>query len=247
MIKTSLLLTWWTARVVDAQLGDEDTFCAGAQMLVAAIDVAPEVVLYDNISAYEASDATPWQGAYDLPFTVPQYTVYGDDQKALGFLCKLKSADGLNDADPNFAATNTNCSFVSAAVFEAVLENLTDDDDEDEPDSDEEEFRDDVCFETETVYSGPQYTQNLPNVPFAYVSTVDDKLHFLARELYVFVHDRSFFVGPNKKGVNYCNLAAPAYMAALLLGNASAPVCDPPPPFSQNPFDPNPSWNCSLF
>jgi len=231
---------------VVAQLSDDDTFCAGAQMLVATIDVAPEVVLYDDIVPYRSSDATPWRGAEDLPFTVPQYTVYGDDQKALGFLCKLKSADGLNDADPNFAATNTNCSFVSAAVFEAVLENLTDDDDEDEPDSDEEEFRDDVCFETETVYSGPQYTQNLPNVPFAYVSTVDDKLHFLARELYVSVDNPVPFVGPNNKGVNYCNLASPAYMTALLLGKASAPVCDPPPPFSPDPFDPIPSWDCFL-
>jgi len=217
---------------------DEEAFCAVAQLLVATIDVAPAVVLYDNISAYQASDATPWQGRADLPFTVPQYTVYDDDAEALGFLCKLKSADGLNDADPSFGAQNTNCSFVNVAVFEAVLDNLT----AAEWDA---VVDDDVRFDTQDAYAGSQYVHDLPNVPFAYVGAGDRALHFLTRELYVSVSNPVPFLGPNKKGVNYCNLASPSYMKALLLGNATAPVCDPPPPFSQNPFAPNPSWNCS--
>ncbi len=215
-------------------------FCAEAQKIVATTDLKADVIIYGDLAGFIGSDATPYRGAEDLPLTTPQHIVFSEDAEGedyvQGVLCKLKSADGLNDAYPGLGAVKTDCNAVNQATYAAVVNSLTND-------NQEEQVITDVAFDNWLAFTGQQWTNDAP-APFAYISTVDGKLHFVGKELYVNVNNPIPFIGPEKKGVDYCQVPAPEYVRELIIGAIAAPLCDAPPAYSPNPFDPIPNWNC---
>lgn len=215
-------------------------FCSEAQQVIATTDLKATVIIYEDLAGFVASDATPYRTMLDLPLTNPQHIVFGvdgnGDEYVQGVLCKMKSADGLNDAYPGLGAVKTDCNAVNQANYTAVVNSLTND-------NQEPEVITDVEFDNWTAFTGQQWTNDAP-APFAYTSTVDGKLHLVGKELWVNVNNPIPFIGPEKKGVDYCQVPAPEYIRELITGAIAAPVCDAPPAHSPNPFDPIPTWNC---
>lgn len=215
-------------------------FCSEAQRIIATTDLKATVVLFEALVDFVASDATPYRGMEELPLTSTGHIVFGvdgnGDEYVQGILCKMKSADGLNDAYPGLGAIKTDCSAVNQDTYAAVVNSLTND-------NQEPEVITEVEFDTWLAFTGQQWTDDAP-APFAYTSTVDGKLHLVGKELYVNVNNPIPFIGPEKKGVDYCQVPAAEYIRELITGTIAAPVCDAPPAYSPNPFDPLPTWNC---
>lgn len=215
-------------------------YCSEAQRIIATTDLKATVIIYEDLAGLIGSDATPWRGREDLPLTNPQHIVYGvdgnGDEYVQGFLCKMKSADGLNDAYPGLGAVKTDCNAVNQAFYQAVRESLTND-------KQEPEVITEVDFYNWDSFTGQQWTDDAP-APFAYISTSTNKLTLVGKELYVDVGNPIPFIPPEKKGVDYCQVPAPEYIRELITGEIAAPACDDPPAYSPNPFDPIPTWNC---
>lgn len=215
-------------------------FCSESQRVIATTDLKATVVLYETVEGFVDSDATPYTGAEDLPLSNPGHIVFGVDnygnEYVQGQLCKMKSADGLNAAYPGLGAVKTDCSAVNQSNYAAVVNSLTNP-------NQEPEVITDVEFDTWIAYTGQQWTNDAP-APFAYTSTVDGKLHLVGKELYVNVANPIPFIGPEKKGVDYCQVPAPEYIRELITGEIAAPLCDAPPAYSPNPFLPIPTWDC---
>lgn len=216
-------------------------FCADAQRNLATTDLKASVTIYESIDDFIGSDAMPWRGAEDLPLTNSQLIKYGVRQDGShyvqGFMCKGKSADGLIDAYPGLTAVRTNCAAVNQGNYLAVLYSLMSD--RNAPPI----IINEVEFDYWRTFSGEQWTKESP-VAFAYTSTTDGKLHFVGKELYVPVDIVIDFIGPEKKGVHYCQGPSPEYIRDLLTGRIAAPVCDAPPRYSFDPFKPIPDWDC---
>lgn len=217
-------------------------FCREAQQIIATTDLKAEVELFENITDFYGSDATPYRGEEELPLKNTGHIVYAmdddGDEYVQGILCKMKSADGLNDAFPGLGAVKTNCSAVNGAFYAAVVKSLT---------NKEHEKITEVKFDTWEAYSGPQWTDDSgPPAPFAYTSTVDDKLHLVGKELYVNVDNElpPTIVPNEKKGVDYCQVPSAEYIRKLITGEITAPDCDAPPDFPQFPPTSIPTWDC---
>jgi len=217
-------------------------FCADAQRKVATTDLKSTVTIYESLDDFVGSDAMPWRGAEDLPFTTPQHIKYGvrNDRThyVQGFMCKMKSADGLIDAYPGLNAARTNCATVNQGNYLTVLYSLMSD--RNAPPV----VINEVEFDYWRTFSGEQWTKEAP-VAFAYTSATDGKLHLVGKELYVPVDIVIDFIGPEKKGVHYCQVASPEYIRDLITGRIAAPVCNAPPRYSFDPFKPIPDWDCS--
>lgn len=216
-------------------------FCSDAQRYVATTGLKSTIVTYESLEGFVGSDAMPWRGAEDLPLTSSQYVAYAvradGTHYVQGFMCKMKSADGLNDAYPGLGAYRTSCAAVAEANYMAVLYSLMSD--RDAPPI----AVNDVEFDWWRTFSGEQWTDDAP-APFAYTSAADGKLHLVGKELYVPVDIVIDFIGPEKKGVHYCQVASPVYIRDLLTGTIDAPVCGAPPRYKPDPFAPLPTWNC---
>jgi len=216
-------------------------YCSDAQRTVANTDLKSRVTIYESLEDFVGSDAMPWRGAEDLPLTTPQHIKYGvradGTHYVQGFMCKMKSADGLIDAYPGLQAFRTTCAAVNEANYLAVRYSLMSD--RNAPPV----VIDEVEFDYWRTFSGEQWTKEAP-VAFAYTSVTDGKLHLVGKELYVPVDIVIDFIGPEKKGVHYCQVASPEYIRDLITGRIAAPFCNAPPRYSFDPFKPIPDWDC---
>ena len=106
----------------------------------------------------------------------------------------------------------------------------------------------DIVFEDWITYGGNQWTANSPS-PTAYYDTTDGggTLHLVSKSLIVDRTDPSPFVDDDKKGIQYCQVVAPAYLYKILTQAVAPPICDPPPVYeipTQGPPQVIP-WDCS--
>ena len=194
-------------------------------------------------TGFIGSNATPYDGAEDLPLSTQQYVGYGKDDTGETYpqviMCKMKSWDALNFYYPGSAASGSNCADVNAKIGALVVASLTNR-------NQESLAIGSVVYDNWLTYTGEQWTDSSP-APVAYLSNSDGKLHIVSKELYVARNNLSPFVGPEKKGINYCQVIAPQYLSRLLVGDITAQRCDAPPVYQQpvgQPESPKP-WNCA--
>ena len=219
-------------------------FCSEAQEIIATTDLVAEVDLFDALLGEEGffnAKATPYRGKETLPLVIPGHIVRSTDEDnkeyVQGILCKMKSADGLNDAYQGLGAIRTDCNAVNQEFYARVVNSLTN--------SETEVITaNDIEFDRWVAYSGPQWTDDIP-APFAYTSS-DGKLHFVGKELYVNVNffNPFFDIPPELKGVHYCQVPSAEYMRRLITGEITAPTCDAPPAYDPRNPDGLQSWEC---
>ncbi len=231
-------------------------FCKEAQLIIANTPLSANNVVWDELgtpgvpfpppgipaTGFIGSDATPYDGATDLPLTTQQYVGYGADASGKEYpqvmMCKMKSWDALNYYFPGSASAGSNCATINADTGAAVINSLTND-------NQEPQVITDIVYDNWSTYAGSQWTNSSP-APVAYISTVDGKLHIVGKQLYVARTNPSPFVGPPKKGVDYCQVIAPEYLREVITGKITAPTCAAPPVY--NPFGPPQApilWACA--
>jgi len=228
-------------------------YCIVAQGQIANTDLAPQNVIYTDLgtpgspfpppgipaTGFIGSDALPYDGMESLPHTTTQYVGFGTDGGGNHYsqtvMCKMKSWDALNFYYPDSASAGSNCANVSEKMAKDVVKQVENDNPGVTAPT--------IVYDNWVAYTGQQWTDSSP-APTAYISTVDGLLHLVGKELYVPRTNPIPFIGPEKKGVDYCQTVGPDYLGAVILGAVQAPTCDSPPAYSPNPFDPIPSWNC---
>jgi hypothetical protein len=229
-------------------------FCKGAQGIIANTLLEPDNILFDDIgvagspfpppgtpsTGFIGSDATPYDGAEDLPLTTTQFVGYGFDDRGSDYpqtiMCKMKSWDALEFYFPGSAAAGSSCSTINADTYSAVLNSLV---------RKEVPVVTEIVFDEWVSYTGQQWTTQAPAVS-AYTSSADGKVHVVGKALYVERTNPSPFVGASKKGVHYCQIIAPEYLREVIVGNITAPACDAPPTYlpPAGPPSPTPLWDC---
>jgi hypothetical protein len=214
-----------------------DEFCSGAQNIIARTPLRAQNVVSADLgtagvpypppgtpaTGFIATNATPYDGAEELPLTTQQYVEYTKNGKPTTVMCKMKSWDAIDAYYDGQAAQGSDCSSVNKTTVGAVAINMLL--------KGKYSIYSDIQFDTWTTYTGQQWTDG-GAAPTAYISADDGKLHFVGKELYVDRANPSPYVAASKKGVHYCHLAAPEYVKNLLSGKVDLPVCDAPPTYA---------------
>lgn len=219
---------------------EEEQFCKGAQAIIANTDLVPRNAILTDFGSYTSASASPYCGEEDAPFTVVEHSSFGVTEEgetyAQTVMCKMKSWEALNHYFPGSAAPGSDCSTINEATYAQVLSELGEG---------EAQQVAELVFDEWESFTGSQWTSQAPAVT-AYTSTVDGKVHVLGKSLFVDLNDSTIFIGPDKKGVHYCQVIAPEHLRKLILGTLVAPSCDPPPAYEAPvllPSDP-PLWDC---
>ncbi|MGI9341732.1 MAG: hypothetical protein ACR2QV_02715 [Gammaproteobacteria bacterium] len=233
-------------------------FCKGAQGIIANTILEPNNVLFGELgmagipfpppgtpaTGFIGSDAAPWDGNEGAPLTTTQFVGYGIDSAGKDYpqtiMCKMKSWDAIEFYyGPGAAADGASCSDINADTYARVLNSLTNP-------NQEPEVVTEVVFDEWVTFTGQQWTSEAPATT-AYTSTADGKVHIVGKPLYVARTNPSPFVGPEKKGVHYCQIIAPEYLREIIVGNIVAPTCDAPPAYAPpaGPPAPPPIWGCA--
>ena len=187
-----------------AEGSDLSGFCQWGQELISNTDVEAENVIYDVFSDFTASKAF----LDETQLIIRQYIEYEERdgvQTPKLVSCKVKSVDHLNKVRGEGTASDAQYCKI---VHEKMVAKLSDELNLSEPPN--------VIFdEDETVWTGSNWIK-----PWPYqVAYEDDNgvLHLRAKGLYV---PYAWYIPmPARfKGVQYCHLAAPNYLRALLTG-----------------------------
>ncbi len=104
---------------------------------------------------------------------------------------------------------------------------------------------DEIIFQEWVTYTGEQWTSQSPTVA-AYVNSADSKVYLVGKALYVERTNPIPFIGPEKKGVHYCQVIAPEYLREIIIGKVEPLVCDSPPAYSRlaGPLQAPKMWGC---
>ncbi len=211
--------------------GDEAMarFCQRAQQVVGGTDLVSDNVLQPTVEAFIGSDAAPWDDddGRDLPLTTQQFTTVvphptEDRDLAAVVSCKMKSAEGLQyHYGSDAGELGRFCQDVHAEVLDAVFGALT------PPERARLVYtRDDVVLDLDTItWGGPDWTTPFP--PQVAYAGPTGALHLRAKALIV---PRVFpvpVVGPEKRAVHYCHVAAPDLVRELVTGDVTAGPLDP--------------------
>jgi len=231
-------------------------FCTEAQRIIANTMLQSNNVLYDDLgmagspippvtesTGFIGSSATPYDGAENLPLTTTEFVGYGYDADGKDYpqtiMCKMKSWDALDYYYPGSASIGSSCSTINQDTLERVVNSLTND-------NQELQVVNEVVLDEWVAYTGEQWTSQAPAVA-AYTSTADGKVHVVGKSLYVARINPIPFIGPDKKGVHYCQIISPEYLREILVGSIDAPTCDAPPAYTRPTGPPQPPalWNCT--
>lgn len=187
-------------------------FCLEAQRVIVHTQVAPALVLHADFDSFVKSKAAI------EPLTIQQYIWYEDDDPARPVMisCKLKSADHLNEAlGPGTSAGNGRCQDMNRLTYDRVRASLGAADVEPVIFDPVEEVRN-----TENPgMTGPDWLK-------PYEMTWRDEsgaLHLRSKGFRVDWTNPQFAAMPARfRGVQYCHLVAPEYLARLVTGKAMA-------------------------
>lgn len=202
-------------------------FCLEVQRVVVRTAVTPALVLHTDFDGFVKSKASI------EPLTIHEYIWYEADDPARPVMvsCKLKSADHLNEAfGPGTSAGNGRCQDMNRLTYDRVRDSLG-------------------AGKVETVVFDPaedvRNTENPgmtgPDWLKPYEMTWRDAsgvLHLRSKGFRVDWTDPQFASLPGRfRGVQYCHLIAPEYLARLVTGKAQAGlyVGRDPVPLSQPP------------
>jgi hypothetical protein len=193
-----------------SEVPELEEFCLAAQRVVTRTDVPVKLVVHDDFMAFVKSKAV-----IEGP-EIQQYNWRDDEGRVVGISCKLKSADHLNLAFGNDSAGPDGlCQDMNRAVFELVAPRSPDF----TPAYREVVFdpREAIFNEDEPGMTGPDWLK-----PFT-ATSVDDqgKLQIRTKGFLVNFNDPAVAQAPPRfRGIHYCHFLAPAYLAALMRGEA---------------------------
>jgi len=189
-------------------------FCLEAQRVIVHTAVRPTLVVHADFDSFVKSKAVI------EPLTIQQYIWYENDDVTLPVMvsCKLKSADHLNEAlGKGTSAGDGHCQDMNRLTFErlrAALGTTT---------------AEAVIFDTaEVVRNTENPGMTGPDWLRPYEMTWRDAagvLHLRSKGFRVDWKDPQFAAMPGRfRGIQYCHLIAPEYLARLLTGQAKAGI-----------------------
>ncbi len=187
-------------------------FCLEAQQVIVHTNVRPTLIVHTDFDAFVKSKALI------EPLTIQQYIWYENDDASRPVMvsCKMKSADHLNEAlGAGTSAGDGHCQDMNRLTFERVRATLG-------------------AGSTESlVFDGAEDVHNKENPGMTgpdwlkpYEMTWRDDagvLHLRSKGFRVDWTDPLFAAMPGRfRGVQYCHLIAPEYLARLVSGQARA-------------------------
>jgi hypothetical protein len=189
-----------------------DEFCLEVQRVVVRTAVKPTLIVHADFDSFVKSKA-----AID-PLTIHQYVWYEDEDRTRPVMvsCKLKSADHLNEAfGQGTSAGNGRCQDMNRLTYDRVRAARG----ADKVEPVEFDPAEEVRNEENPGMTGPDWLK-------PYQMTWRDEsgiLHVRSRGFRVDWTDPRFAALPGRfRGVQYCHLIAPEYLARLLSGQAPA-------------------------
>ncbi|MBL8199589.1 MAG: hypothetical protein JNK40_01335 [Chromatiales bacterium] len=189
-------------------------FCLEAQRVIVRTDVQPTLIVHADFDAFVKSKAAI------EPLTIQQYIWYEDDDpgRPVMISCKLKSADHLNEAfGAGTSAGNGRCQDMNRLTYDRVRAALG------------AVSVEPVIFDpAEEVRNTENPGMTGPDWLKPYEMTWRDQsgvLHLRSKGFRVDWTDPQFAAMPGRfRGVQYCHLVAPEYLARLVTGQANAGV-----------------------
>jgi len=186
-------------------------FCLEAQQVIVHTKVKPALVVHEDFDAFVKSKAL-----ID-PLTIQEYIWYENDDTSRPVMvsCKMKSADHLNEAfGAGTSGGDGHCQDMNRLTWERVRATLAD------------APADSVVFDgNEVVRNDENPGMTGPDWLKPYAMTWRDErgvLHVRSKGFRVDWTDPRFAAMPGRfRGVQYCHLIAPAYLARLVNGEAS--------------------------
>jgi hypothetical protein len=189
------------------ELPQADDFCAAAQRLVTRTAVPVQLVVQDDFAGFVKSKAV-----IEGP-TIQQFNWTDADGNLLAISCKLKSADHLNmNFGEGTAGPDGLCQDMNQAVFKLIARRVR------EPEFSRVSFdpAETVSNPGEPGMTGPDWL-----APFTMTYVQDGVLHIATKGFIVDFSDPVYARAPERfRGVHYCHLIAPAYLEALMSGDA---------------------------
>ncbi|MEO8223492.1 MAG: hypothetical protein ABI661_01700 [Gammaproteobacteria bacterium] len=189
-------------------------FCLEAQRVVVRTEAVPTLIVHPDFDGFVKSKAAI------EPLTIHQYVWYEDDDPARPVMvsCKLKSADHLNEAfGKGTSAGDGRCQDMNRLTYNRVRATLGA--------SNVEALVFDPAEEVRNVenpgMTGPDWLK-----PYE-MTWRDDSgvLHLRSKGFRVDWTDPRFAAMPGKfRGVQYCHLVAPEYLARLVTGKVRAGI-----------------------
>jgi hypothetical protein len=192
-----------------------EEFCLEAQRVVVRTDVKPALTVHRDFDAFVKSKAII------EPLTIQQYIWYEDDDPArppVMVSCKLKSADHLNEAfGAGTSAGNGRCQDMNRLTWDRVRATL------------------DAGNVAPVAFDPAEEVRNTENPGMTgpdwlkpYEMTWRDEagvLHLRSKGFRVDWTDPRFAAMPGRfRGVQYCHLVAPEYLARLVTGKVQPGV-----------------------
>ncbi|MEH6568278.1 MAG: hypothetical protein V7709_04325 [Halioglobus sp.] len=195
--------------------GDDSVFCADAQALIAQTDLTAKNTVHDEYDAFVESKSVAF------PLETQQFysNPLGSDAKISKVVsCKMRTAGSIEDAysdaqESAVVGEDTSCEFLIATMLSDISSEIP-------PAKRALNLTSVEVDEEELTFMGPMWLDPWPFEPV--YQDESGTVHLKSRALYVpwsiFIPAPAAF-----KGVYYCHLPAPAYLRALLKGEAAPP------------------------
>lgn len=189
-------------------------FCLEAQRVVVRTDVVPTLIVHPDFDGFVKSKAAI------EPLTIHQYVWYENDDPSRPVMvsCKLKSADHLNEAfGKGTSAGDGRCQDMNRLTYNRVRAALG------------ASTVEPVVFDpAEDIRNAENPGMTGPDWLKPYEMTWRDAsgaLHLRSKGFRVDWTDPQFAALPGRfRGVQYCHLIAPPYLARLVTGKARAGI-----------------------
>ncbi len=187
-----------------------ESFCQRAQQIVAGSELVAKVSVHDDFDAFVESKA------FSDPLQVQAYfsnPPAGDNGLPRVLSCKMKTAERLNAAhpiEPPVATGDTSCQAVNQHFLDELVQKIP-----------RKEWGEGVQVplvdEEELTFMGPMWLRPWPFDPL--YRDDEGRLHIRSKALYV---PFAWWIPmPDRfKGTYYCHLVSPAFLEALLRGEA---------------------------
>jgi len=190
------------------ELPETSEYCLAAQRIVTRTNLPVVLDMHDEFMSFVKSKAVIDEERGPV---IQQYNWYDGDGNLLGISCKLKSADHLNLVfGTDSAGPDGLCQDMNRAVFTKVAKSVR------SPSFSR------VTFDAQETVSNPdQPGMTGPDwlAPFTMTYVEDDTLHIASKGFVVDFSDPQYAQAPERfRGVHYCHLIAPEYVAALMSG-----------------------------
>lgn len=191
------------------ELPEVGEYCLAAQRIVTRTEVPVVLDVHDTFMSFVKSKAIidPERGP-----VIQQYNWHDGDGNLLGISCKLKSADHLNlEFGDGSAGPDGLCQDMNRAIFSRIARKATN------PAFSRVTFDavETVVNEDEPGMTGPDWL-----APFTMTYVEEGALHIASKGFVVDFTDPLYADAPERfRGVHYCHLIAPDYLAAVLNGD----------------------------